>query len=171
MATPETQTPLDSLRLRSHNKSSQPNSSEFICSGALRSNDVWADDITSAFIDGCTSMIRWHPVSDWKQRSVAVPVGPSPPLARCLVLFELWLVTCHVWKGLRESFIFLFCIFLNTGPLGFTCFLGAKLHKQIIYSMIYIKQSMYCLFKLYVCILIWDLRKNTLVSMGQRLLN
>lgn len=32
-----------SLKLFIHNKSSQPNISEFICDGTLRSDDVWAD--------------------------------------------------------------------------------------------------------------------------------
>lgn len=31
-----------------------------------------------------------------KEGCVVVPVGPSPLLASCSVLFELWLVTCHV---------------------------------------------------------------------------
>lgn len=65
------------LRLLSHNNSSQRNISEFICYGALRSNDVWADWQN-------IRLHRWVHISDQVASGVKLKAGmcsgPSWPL-------------------------------------------------------------------------------------------
>lgn len=100
-------TPLKSLHLSSHHKSSQPleknvNIFEVIYYGALQFNDVTCPSRLTKHPPSLTGAHHWSG-GIWCQiesRDVwRSQLAPYPPLASCSVLFELWLVTCHVLKG------------------------------------------------------------------------